>query len=230
MTVDRRALLRGAAVAAAGVSLSGCSDVLGSVGGSGPSADGSWQLPDHAALTALSGQPAKGPSPGDAPGLIVAFEDPSCPACRRFERRTYPDLRSELVEPGKATFVFRGVPVVAPWGEPATRALEATFARDAAAFWQLKGHYYAEQDAFTGENVLDRTEQFLSSETSVDAAAVVRDVREGAFDDEVEADLSAARELDLRGTPTFYLFSRGEFRTAATGSQSVSVFERVLGV
>lgn len=222
----RRAFLLGAAGAAAG--LAGC---LGGGGdGSATASIEPWSLPDHPALAGTEAQPFVGRPPGEARGLIVAFEDPSCPSCGHFERNVFPTLMDDLFDTGKVTFVFRGIPVVYPWGAPATRALEATYAQDANSFWQLKEHYYANQDAFTPENVYPRTEEFLAASTSVDAARVVREARTQVYDDAIRRDLQAAQDAGVRGTPTFYLFADGEFRTTVVGPQDASVFRNALGV
>lgn len=227
--MNRRTFL--AAVAAgAGAGLAGC---LG--GASGPEeTDGgtaSGPFGGHGGTEGIDEQPYLGPAPGAATGTIVAFEDPSCTRCRRFEAQTVPKIRSELVEPGDATFVFRGYPVVYPWGKPATQALEAAYARDEAAHWALLHHYFATQDEFSTDNVLDRTEQFLADETDLDAAAVVDDAAEEAYDDQVQLDLDAGDAGGADGvTPTVVLFRDGEYQTKARGSVSYSVVESALGV
>lgn len=229
MDWTRREFVAGAAGTSAG--LAGCLGDDGTGDDRTPGESGTpWSMPDHAALGDVAGQPRLGPEPGTAPGLVVAFEDPSCPACRQFHERTLPTLRSELVDTGRATFVFRGVPVVAPWGTFATRALEATFARDAAAHWALNAHYFAEQETFSSDNVVSRTSAFLASETDVDADAVVEAAGAGEHDDAVRSDLEAAEATGLRGTPTSYLFAEGSFRTDVVGPQDPSVFENALGV
>lgn len=221
------------------VGLAGCTggDGGGGAGGSDGSDGEPWALPDHPALAALDGEPALGPAPGDAPGLVVGFEDPSCINCRRFEQGALPKLRSEHVATGQLTFVYRVLPITYPWGKPATQALESTYAaareagagRDAPAFWGLKDHYYAEQDAFSTENVLERTETYLADETDLDAGAVVDAARENRHDDLVQADIAAANEAGARLTPTFYLFRDGEFRTEVRGAQGYDVFATALG-
>ena len=201
----RRALLGAVGTGVAG--LAGC------LGGSG---DGGGQS-THPAARNLAAQPALG-DPADAEHLLVAFEDPSCPTCRRFETETFPRIREELVEPGDAAFVYRVYPVVYDWGEPAVQAMEATYDRDEDAFWALKDHYYADQSAFDADNVLDRTEAFLADETGVDAAAVVADARAEAYDDAVEQDLSDGEDADVSSTPTVALFSGDEFRSLVMGA------------
>jgi protein-disulfide isomerase len=243
--MDRRTFLSRAAVAAGGVALGGCLEL----GTSSEPGTGTDPLDDvkvtedetpssergafggHAAAQAIGEQPFRGPEPGSAKGTIVAFEDPSCTRCATFERETVPKIQSELVEPGKATFVFRGYPVVYPWGEPGTQALEAALARSEGAHWALAEHYFAEQDAFSTDNVYERTETFLAAETDVDAAGVVEDARENAYDDRVQVDLDAGKAAGAGSiTPTVFLFRDGEFRTKARGSVSFSVVESALGV
>jgi protein-disulfide isomerase len=185
---------------------------------------------DHPAATALAAQPFLGPAPGMAPATIVAFEDPSCYNCRRFNENTFPAIESMLVEPGKASFVYRNFPHAFAWGEPAMQALEATFARGEEPFWALEQHYFTTQEEFSEGNVLDRTEAFLAAETAVDASAIVADAEAKAFDEAIQRDTDAGETAGVVSTPTFYLFRDGEFLTEVRGAQSYPVFAQALGV
>lgn len=219
-------------------------------------------LGGHPAETGLRDQPRLGPPPTEAEGVVVAFEDPSCPRCAAFETETVPKLRERAGD--RVSFVLRSYPVVYPWGEPATQAIEATFAREmeikadattteamdgkteqtttsanapygfrqgSEATWALVRHYSEEQDRFDAENVLDRTRRFLAEETDLDAEAVVADAEEKAYDDAVQADLSAGQDADVgQTTPTVFLFRDGEFRTSAKGSISFQVLSSALGL
>lgn len=186
-------------------------------------------LENHPAAADLAAQPTLGPDPFEAEAVIVDFSDPSCPTCRRFEEDVVPRIESDLVEPGTASLVFRGYPVVYPWGEPATQALESTYARDADAFWALKDHFYAEQSSFDTDNVLERTREFLVAETDLDADAVVADAESEAHGAAVQSDLDAGKAAGAgRTTPHLFLFKDGEYRTKAAGSVSYSVIENAL--
>ncbi|WP_255195284.1 DsbA family protein [Halorarius litoreus] len=220
--MDRRRFLASAA-AVGTATLAGCTGSGGT--GSGGTGNGTASE-EHAATTNLDSQPIRGG--GEA--LIVAFEDPSCTICRRFERDTYPELQSKLLDTGTARFAYRGLPIIYPWGDPASHVLEATYDADAEAFWALKDHYYAQQGAFDSDNVYDLSEQFLGRETGVDAAAVVTAAKTGAADTAVQLDLDAGEQLGIGQTPVFYLFRDGEFLTELRGAQGYSVFETALGV
>jgi len=231
MTLDPTGRTSRRAILAGGVSLLGAGCLGNGESGDGGSGDGDApSLADHPVGQNLAAQPRLGPDPAEATGVIVAFEDPSCPRCAAFEEVTVPKIKSELVDPGDAAYVVRTVPLVYPWGEPAIHALEATYARDAGAFWTLLGHYFAEQDAFGPDNVLDRTESFLSTETSIDASAVVADAETEAYASAVETDLAASEAADVSGTPTVFLFRDGDYRTRVTGSVSFNLVTQALGL
>ena len=225
----RRSVLAGGGTMALWT-LAGCLGGGPSGGGEGTAAGGT-PIADHPAAATLAEQPLKGPDPFESDAVIVAFEDPSCTRCRAFERDTVPRIEAELVEPGRASLVFRGYPVVYEWGGPATHALEATFARDAEAFWALKDHYYGNQPDFDVDNVLELTREFLAAETGVDADAVVGAVEAGATEAAVRADLDAGMTAGAgRTTPTVFLFRDGRYRTKAAGSVSFSVVRNALGL
>ncbi|SFK82132.1 Protein-disulfide isomerase [Halogranum rubrum] len=235
--VGRRDVLALGAASLAGLAgcLGGERDGSGESGGStattgesSKNTDITQSLSTHAAATDLESQPIRGPDPLDATATIIAFEDPSCTRCRAFEQNVVPKLESDI-ESGTLSFVSRTYPVVYQWGKPAVQALEATFNRDEAAYWGLFSHYFEEQDAFSTENVLDRTRTWLARNTDLDAEAIVADAKAKAFDDAVQADLAAGDEAGANGvTPSLFLFRDGQYRTTARGSVSYDVIANTL--
>lgn len=217
--MDRR---RFVTLAGAGVvgSLAGCGGGGGSDGGGGQS------IEDHPAAAGLESQPRLGELGGH---VVLAFEDPSCDLCGRFHENTVPEIESNIVEPGLGAYVVRTYPIIYPWGEPATQALESTYARSEDAFWSLFGHYFAAQDQFDTDNVLDLTATYLNDSTAVDGDAVVTDAENGTHDDAVQADIAAAEDADLpQQTPIVLLFRDGEFLTTANGSVSYDLIAETL--
>ncbi|EMA15445.1 DSBA-like thioredoxin domain-containing protein [Haloarcula marismortui ATCC 33800] len=201
--------------------------VVGAVAGCSSEADSAESVDNHPAAADLDAQPRRGELGGH---VILAFEDPSCPTCRRFHEETLPDIRENIVDTGKGAYAVRTYPVIYPWGEPATQALESTFARDSEAYWALFEHYFAEQSSFDPDNVLDRTAMFLTEETAVDGEAVARDAQEQAHNDAVQADIQAAEDAGLgETTPIILLFEDGEFVTKVNGSVSYDLIAEALG-
>lgn len=189
----------------------------------------SQELHDHPAGNGVGTQPVLGDL-SDTSATIIAFEDPSCPRCRAFEEQVVPQIRSNLVEPGKAAFVFRGYPVVYDWGEPACHALEAAFAQSRDGHFTLAEHYFAQQDSFTAENVVERTRQFVESETSLEAEPIAN-AAESTETEAVQTDLDAGMAAGAgRTTPSVYLFKDGEYLTKASGSVSYDLITAALEV
>jgi hypothetical protein len=148
----------------------------------------------------------------------------------KFSERGLATDAINVVEPGEGAYVLRTYPVVYPWGEPATQALESTFARDSEAYWSLFDHYFAEQSSFDSDNVLERTATFLTEETDIDGEAVASDARDKAHDDAVQADIQAAEDAGLgETTPIILLFEDGEFVTKVNGSVSYDIIAEALG-
>lgn len=239
--MDRRGFLgAGATLAAvAAVGLAGCTGDGGATTPESPNEGAtptraSATLETHPAGSALATQPTLGPEPGEAAGTIVAFEDPSCPTCARFEREVVPQLRAELVEPGTVSLVFRGYPVIYDWGEPATRALEAVYDADPAAHWTLAEYYFGNQDAFVGADaptVYDRTAEALAAQTDLDAASIIDGARAGDFDAAVRTDLDAGQAAGAgRTTPHLFFFREGTFQTKSAGYTGMATIRNVLQV
>lgn len=237
--MDRRTFL--AAGTAAVGAMAGCGGVSGGGDGAGGSDDSTRTATaaeggdySHSSLAALDEQPFLGPPPREARGLIVAFEDPSCTRCRAFEERVVPEIRANLVDPGAASLVFRGYPVVYQWGQPAVRALEATFDRDAGTFWSLVDHYFGNQSEFRSADaasVYEKTATFLSDQTDLDGDAVVAAAADGEYDAAVQTDLDAGKAAGAgRTTPHIFLFRDGQFLTKAAGSVSYGVIESALSL
>jgi protein-disulfide isomerase len=204
------------------LALTGC---LG--GGSGADGNGgATPFENHPATAGIEDVPSLG---GDSDRRIVAFEDPSCPTCARHSRNAFPELEEDTNN-DELVYHIRNVPVVHPdWSRPACNALFATHDRDEEVYWTLLSSYYEGQRETNADNVYERTRGYLE-DTPVDADAVVEDAREERFDGEVNANVSAARDAEVPGTPTFYLFDSDGFVTKASGARGYNTFSTALGL
>lgn len=217
-----------------GVSEDGDAAKTGSNGEGGENAaagsdgDGT-SLAAHPIGRGIDDRPHRGPGPTEAPATLVVLDDPSCPNCARFHRQTVEPLVADYAASGDLAVVSRPYPVIYPWGSDAAHALEATFDRDADAFWELLAYYFDAQNDLGSDDVYDRTRTWLEAETSLDAAAVVEDARAGTFQDRIDETIAAAADAGVgRTTPTSFAFLDGELQTTLTGSQSRTSVETVL--
>lgn len=185
---------------------------------------------DHPAAMELGKEPTIGKPPNQTEALVIQFTDISCTHCARFDAQTFPILYANYIRPGRMTFVSRDFPHVAEWTYPATYALDATYARDKTAYWELKSWYYARMHDFTMDNVYRRTADFLGQHTSVNPRPVVREMKSEAWKPAAQRDLQAKDAAGVQVTPTFFLFRNGRFVTKLRGNQNVQVFKSALGL
>lgn len=77
---------------------------------------------------------------------IVEFADLECPFCRRFFLDTYPQLKKEYIDTGKAVLYFRHFPLsFHPLALPFANASEC--ANEQGKFWEMHDKIYKEQEA-----------------------------------------------------------------------------------
>ncbi|WP_248517129.1 DsbA family protein [Salinarchaeum laminariae] len=216
----RRSVLSGIASAVGVGATAGLAGCLQQGGSSGESVE------DHPAANALDGQPFIGEAPLEAEKLIVAFEDPTCTSCSRFHTSTFDDVRSEIVEPDSASFVYRPYRYTGrSWATPAIHAVLETTARDRDAAWELLGFYYDTVTSLSGSSFATETRSFLETSTSVDAEAVIAASEARTHQSVLETAEADGDEAGVVSTPTFYLFQNGTFETELTGSVDVTAFE-----
>lgn len=129
------------------------------------------------------------------PVTIVEFSDYQCPFCAIAHRALTEVLRDR---PGDVSVVFRHFPLTGhDYARPA--ALAAECAAEQGAFAPFSDLLFQKQDSI---GVLG-WDVFAARAGVRDGAAFDRCVRGREQRARVDADLAAARELDLTGTPTF---------------------------
>ncbi|HJL28256.1 MAG TPA: thioredoxin domain-containing protein, partial [Polyangiaceae bacterium LLY-WYZ-15_(1-7)] len=144
-------------------------------------------VPDHA--------PRRG-SP-DAPLVLQVFSDFECPFCSRF----VPTLDRLLAQyEGEVQLVFRHVPLSMHEHARLAAAAAAEVRAQAGdeAFWRFHDLLFANQDALAREDL----ERWATEVGGVDLARFRAALEQGAHEATIEADLDAARDLGIRGTPS----------------------------
>lgn len=189
---DERGSLRRLTVRGGGAALLGVASLL--VGGALAYAPSS--SPDPGRLA-----PEWAPRLGDGPVTVVEFADFECPGCAAVA----PMLRS-LVDEGRITLVYRHFPL--PSHEHALAAARAAVAAgEQDAFWEMAEALYASQADWKGLAAAAADDYWarLADRIGLDLAAWRAAKEEGAAAVPVQADLDAAGNLGLNGTPTLYL-------------------------
>jgi protein-disulfide isomerase len=145
----------------------------------------------------------------DAPVRLEVFEDFQCPFCLQFTATMEPFLIREYVNTGKVRIEFRHFPILGR--ESVAAAMGAQCAAEQGRFWPFHKALFLTQ-AEAGQHTTERLNvgRFsneslarLAGDVGLDAAAWKLCYEAGAPQATLEADLRAARDAGLRGTPSF---------------------------
>lgn len=183
---------------------------------------------DHPSAIGAENDPRLGPPPTEAEMGIILFSEPSCPYCRDFHEEVYDQMKEELIDTGRLSYIYRPYPKVDEWATPASYGLLATWERDESAFPQFKRYYYdnpGEARAGTAE----KTATFLNENTDVDGDAVAEAMNQLEQVSNLSESMDAAKEAGMTTIPSYTILRGTAVVTTATGSQSYANIKRMLG-
>jgi protein-disulfide isomerase len=154
----------------------------------------------------------------NAPVTIIEFSDYQCPFCARFYTQTYPLLKEQYIDTGKANLVFRDFPL-------ANIHPEAFAASEAAECVREQGgdeaYFEMHDKIFENQNSLSKTSlNNFAKELGYDIEACLSS---GKFYNEVNQDLQDGTTAGVRGTPSFFINGK-----MLEGAQPFSEFQRII--
>jgi protein-disulfide isomerase len=151
-------------------------------------------------LKAVAGKaPYKGPA--TARVTVYEFSDFQCPACARTAE--YGEKIAK--EFGEQVRVVRlDLPLVGshPWAFPAALASRAIWKQNPEAFWTFKREVYASQANLDAFKIEDFARGFAKA-NGLDVSRFDADMKSAALKEEILSSISAARTIQINGTPTF---------------------------
>ncbi len=157
-----------------------------------------------------AGAPSRGPT--SASISVVLFSDYECPFCARAE----PIVRSlEQAHPGDVRVVFKNMPL--PMHDHAWLAAKAALAAGE------QGKYWEYHDAlFAHPNALERADfERYATEVGLDTRRFASDLDDPRLEARLQADVSDAEALGVKGTPTLFVNGR-----RIVGAQPLATLER----
>ncbi len=164
-------------------------------------------------LTSLTGKTVSQPS--DVVGLephikgnpeaeltIVEFSDFECPFCAQYS----PELSSIVKNySGRVNVVYRHFPLVGThvYAIPTARASEAAAMQ--GKFWEYHDKLFLNQGEFENDDLVSYAEQI-----GLDIDKFQTDLSSTEVAKKVQEDFDIAKQLNLSGTPTFFIVYNGE--------------------
>jgi protein-disulfide isomerase len=135
----------------------------------------------------------------DAPVQIVEWGDYQCPACGILARSIEPQLVSEYITPGTASFEFRNFAFLGPESQRAAAA--AVCADQQNAFWPFHDTLYANQHGENQGAFSDERLRAVAEKLGLDMAKFNTCLDDSATADAVAASTASGRDQGVNATP-----------------------------
>jgi protein-disulfide isomerase len=143
----------------------------------------------------------------NAPITIYEFADFQCPHCAEFASFIEPLIKQNLVQTGKARYVFYEFPLGFKWSFLAGRA--GRCANEQGKFWELHDILFSRQQDWAFEkDAADKFSEYAKSIPGMDADRFDQCVRSDKYQQEVSASSQLGQSLGVQGTPTIFVNGR----------------------
>ena len=182
------------------------------------------KMPTAAELTAVKSTGVR-----QAPITIEVFSDYQCPQCKNFFQETLHQLMDNYVSSGKVYFIHRDFPLsmhshsrdAARWATAAAMVGHETFA---AAEQVL----YAKQDDWGSTGKVEEALACALSPTDMKKVRQIAATQGAAIDAALASDLALGDSRGVNGTPSIYVFHKGQMTPLPPGGVNYSLLKQYL--
>jgi protein-disulfide isomerase len=142
-----------------------------------------------------------------APVKIEVFEDFQCPACKNFTEQVEPRILKELVETGKAYYVFRNYAFIDtnPSGESRQAASASLCANDQGKFWEYHDVLFANWNGENQGSFNDRRLADFAKALNLDMKAFQACFDDGRYQAELQTSFEEGNAMGVKGTPSVFV-------------------------
>jgi protein-disulfide isomerase len=139
----------------------------------------------------------------NAPVKIVEFSDFNCPFCGRFFEDTFPQIKEEYIDTGKAVFYFRQFPIVGS-NRP---ALASECANEQGAFWAYHDLLFENQQEWRSieETELDSKFSEYATTLGLNGSQFNDCLSNEKFLDNITKDLEDGSAAGVDGVPATFV-------------------------
>ncbi len=154
----------------------------------------------------------------DAPVTIIEFTDYQCPFCGRQFTQTYPQLKKDYIDTGKAKYVIRDFPLnsIHPQAQKAAEAAEC--AGEQKKYWEMHDKLFENQQSLDVASLKSYAQQLGLNTADFNSC-----LDSGKMASEVAKDLSDGQSYGVQGTPATFVNGK-----LISGAQPYSAFQQVI--
>lgn len=155
----------------------------------------------------------------NAPVTIVSFEDYQCPFCGRAFQETFPLLKKDYIDTGKAKYVYRDFPLTSIHPEALPAAEAANCGGEQGKYWEFHDLLFLNQ-----VNLGQQLYSAIAENLQLDINKFNDCMESGKYRAEIQNDLSyGASVAGVSGTPTFFING-----IKLVGAQPYQAFQQVI--
>lgn len=155
---------------------------------------------------------------------IVEFSDFQCLFCRKYWKETFPQLKKEYIDTGKAVLYYRHYPLsFHPQAQISAEASEC--ANEQGKFYQFHDKIFEEQ-VKQGEGTIEYTADDIkkwATEIGIDMKKFTPCFEESKYKDNVAQDFNDGSAAGVNGTPGFFING-----TSLVGAQPFESFKAII--
>ena len=170
-----------------------------------------------------NGSPVLGNS--DAPITLIEFGDYQCHFCNVFFHSTEDDILKNYVETGKVKMIFKDYNIIGPDSINASHG--AHCANDQGLFWEyhdiLYSNWTGENNGWASSENLGKFAQEIGLDMDIWSECMVK----GLHSQTILASNKDAKDLELTGTPAFFVMGPDGKTTKLFGAQPYQTFENI---
>ena len=179
---------------------------------------------------------------------IIEFSDYQCPFCRKFWTETYPELKSQYVDTGKAKIIFRDLPLDTNCNRNLGNQLHPMACKSAEAaecvrekagdsgYWKFHDKIFSEQnilDSGSASGSVTKTVTYTDDDLKKWAKDLGYDIGScldsGKYKNEVLKDSADAQSAGGQGTPFFVIMKSGESEgIPLSGAYPYDTFKQII--
>jgi len=190
-----------------------------------PSSKIQENMAQNKASSLITGNGSPGLGSKDAPITMIEFGDYQCFYCNKFYHTTEPDIVKNYVETAKVKIVFKDFTII---GQDSINAAHATHcAQEQGKFWEYHDTLY---NNWAGENTGWASSKNLlgfAKQTALNEEQFNQCMTQGRYTDMIQASATNAKDLNLSGTPDFFIIGPDNSVTKVVGAQPYEVFDEI---
>lgn len=164
------------------------------------------------AITPVDLPNANGQTVGDpnAKVTIDVFEDFQCPACKQFSEQIEPLILQNLVDTGKAKYVFHNYPFIdgdttASGGESDQSANAAMCANEQGKFWDMKSIMYTNWNGENRGGLSNARLEAMAKSIGLNMTDFNNCFDANTYKNDIQADFDLGKQMGVSGTPSVFV-------------------------